>query len=79
VKDPSIPKWLVWIRDNMLHEEWVPADWEFDFLLNILDGDSLRILGEAFRIKEEHNRRNLKNPEIRKKEEMFRRLSASRV
>jgi hypothetical protein len=69
--DPSIPKWLVKIHDKFLHDEYVPMDNEFKFLISTLDEGSLSVIYEAFKIKEKHNKANLKNPEDRKIERVF--------
>lgn len=74
--DPTIPKWLVKIKDLHLKDEYCPTDQELlNFIPNTMDKESMKIIAEAFEIKEKHNKANLVNPEIRKKEKIFRRLA----
>lgn len=73
-KNPKIPKWLVKIHDHLLDYEYCPTDEQLEKLPSVLPPECLALVVEAFKIKEEHNRRNLKNPEIRKKEEILAKL-----
>lgn len=74
-KDSSIPKHLVKIIDHHLHDEYCPTDWELlNFIPNVFDQVTKETIAEAFKLKEKHNRANLVNPEIRKKEKMYRKL-----
>jgi len=56
--NPKIPKWLV-------HIAFCPTDKQLPLLEHFFDAHSLAIIRQAFHIKEEHNRPNLKNPENR--------------
>jgi hypothetical protein len=69
--DPKIPKWLVKITDKFIKDVYYPTDEEFSFVSTTLDTESLGFVIEAFKQKEEHNKANLKNPESRKKEQIF--------
>lgn len=69
--NPKIPKWLVRIIDKWTHNNYFPWDREFELIKHMMDKDSLQLLREAFQIKEEHNKANLKNPESRRIELTF--------
>lgn len=69
--DPKIPKWLVKIEDKFTKDSFCPTDAEFELVGNMYDTETLRVIIEAFQIKEKHNKANLKNPECRKKERIF--------
>lgn len=70
--NPKIPKWLVKIKDHFLKDDYCPTDHELtSFVLHTFDVPELKLIVEAFKLKEEHNLKNLKNPEIRNKEMIF--------
>lgn len=73
-KNPTIAKSIVMLHDKMLRQSYAPTDEQFTSLKNTLDPESCQLLAEAFQLKERLNIANLKNPENRKKEEIFRRL-----
>jgi len=73
--NPKIQKWLVKITDKWLQDEYFPHDKEFALIVNWLDEESLEVISEAFRLKEQHNRANLKNPESRANEQIFGRFA----
>ena len=72
--NPNIPKWLVKIIDHFTHDEYCPTDYEFFLITSMLDKESLKLVAEAFKLKEEHNQVNLVNPEKRQKELVYRKL-----
>ncbi len=74
-KDPKIPKHLVKVIDHHLHDEYCPTDHELlTFIPHVFDQVTKEAIAEAFKLKEKHNRANLVNPEIRKKEEIYRKI-----
>jgi len=74
-KNPNIPKYLVWIWDKWIEPYGTcPTDRELVVVANTLPLTELLLVAEAFDIKEEHNYKNLKNPESRKKENIFRQV-----
>jgi len=71
-KDPSIPKWLVKIKDYFTHDEYCPTDSELlGFIPHTFDDETRLLIAEAFKLKEAHNKVCLVNPEIREKERQY--------
>jgi hypothetical protein len=67
----NIRKYLVKLIDLVTQDNYVPTDEEFPLMKSMYDRHSLNMIREAFEFKEEHNVRNLKNPELRKIERLF--------
>jgi len=73
--DKKIRKWLVKIIDKFTLDVYCPTDHELVYFVpHAYDEESLEVIKEAFVVKEEHNKANLKNPEVRHKESQFRAL-----
>lgn len=74
-KNPNVEKWLVQVTDKFTADEYCPNDNEFKLLTNSMNDRELKMLSEALKIKEKHNRLNLKNPEKREIENHIHKLA----
>jgi hypothetical protein len=63
--DPKIPKYVVLLKDRRIDDDFYPicAGQQLELAKIQLDSESLTLLKEAWKLKETHNRQNLKNPE----------------
>jgi len=73
--NPKIPKWLVKVTDRFTQDEYYPTDMEFALLSKTMDEDEIFLLSAIVKLKERHNRANLKNPENRAIEAYIHQLS----
>lgn len=69
--DQRVWKWLVKIDDKLTGVSYCPTDEQFPKLPSVLTPSAAKDVIDAFQLKEEHNRRYLKNPEVRGKEDIL--------